>query len=457
MAKSKSVFFCQSCGAQSAKWIGKCPACNEWNTYVEELVNKKEEEKYTWREKKNRDAYASKPQALDEIVENPNERVSTKDSELDRVLGGGLVKGSLILLGGEPGIGKSTLLLQIGLTITDQKILYITGEESASQIKLRAERVNKKNDNFLVLTETNSQRMFQHCKEVQPNILIVDSIQTVYTDLIESTPGSVSQIRECAAEFQRFAKENGVIVILVGHITKDGSIAGPKVLEHIVDVVLQFEGDTNYIYRLLRTHKNRFGSTAEIGIYEMDRQGLKVVTNPSQLLLTDRSEAMSGISISTNIEGMRPMMVEVQALVGNSVYGTAQRSATGFDVRRMHMLLAVLEKRANYKLAMKDVFLNITGGIKISDPATDLAVIASIMSSYEDQPISYKYAFAGEVGLSGEIRSVNRLDQRIVEAEKLGFEKIFLSAYSQNHIQALNGNIEIIYIAKVYELLAHLF
>jgi DNA repair protein RadA/Sms len=457
MAKSKSVFFCQSCGAQSAKWIGKCPACNEWNTYVEELVNKKEEEKYTWREKNNRDAYASKPQALDEIVENPNERVSTKDSELDRLLGGGLVKGSLILLGGEPGIGKSTLLLQIGLTITDQKILYITGEESASQIKLRAERVNKKNDNFLVLTETNSQRMFQHCKEVQPNILIVDSIQTVYTDLIESTPGSVSQIRECAAEFQRFAKENGVIVILVGHITKDGSIAGPKVLEHIVDVVLQFEGDTNYIYRLLRTHKNRFGSTAEIGIYEMDRQGLKVVTNPSQLLLTDRSEAMSGISISTNIEGMRPMMVEVQALVGNSVYGTAQRSATGFDVRRMHMLLAVLEKRANYKLAMKDVFLNITGGIKISDPATDLAVIASIMSSYEDQPISYKYAFAGEVGLSGEIRSVNRLDQRIVEAEKLGFEKIFLSAYSQNHIQALNGNIEIIYIAKVYELLAHLF
>jgi DNA repair protein RadA/Sms len=394
---------------------------------------------------------------LDEIVENPNERVSTKDSELDRVLGGGLVKGSLILLGGEPGIGKSTLLLQIGLTITDQKILYITGEESASQIKLRAERVNKKNDNFLVLTETNSQRMFQHCKEVQPNILIVDSIQTVYTDLIESTPGSVSQIRECAAEFQRFAKENGVIVILVGHITKDGSIAGPKVLEHIVDVVLQFEGDTNYIYRLLRTHKNRFGSTAEIGIYEMDRQGLKVVTNPSQLLLTDRSEAMSGISISTNIEGMRPMMVEVQALVGNSVYGTAQRSATGFDIRRMHMLLAVLEKRANYKLVMKDVFLNITGGIKISDPATDLAVIASIMSSYEDQPISYKYAFAGEVGLSGEIRSVNRLDQRIVEAEKLGFEKIFLSAYSQNHIQALNGNIEIVYIAKVYELLAHLF
>ena len=457
MAKSKSVFYCQNCGAQSAKWIGKCPACNEWNTYLEEIVNKKEEEKYTWREKNSRETYLSKPQALDEILDNPSERVSTKDSELDRVLGGGLVKGSLILLGGEPGIGKSTLLLQIGLTITHQKVLYVTGEESASQIKLRAERVNKRNDNFLVLTETNSQRIFQHCKEIHPNILIVDSIQTVYTDMIESTSGSVSQIRECAAEFQRFAKENGVIVILVGHITKDGSIAGPKVLEHIVDVVLQFEGDTNYIYRLLRTHKNRFGSTAEIGIYEMDRQGLKIVTNPSQLLLTERTEAMSGISISSNIEGLRPMMVEVQALVGNAVYGTAQRSATGFDIRRMHMLLAVLEKRAGYKLAMKDVFLNIAGGIKISDPATDLAVLSSIMSSYEDQPISYKYAFAGEVGLSGEIRSVNRVEQRITEAEKLGFEKIFLSAYSQNHLQQVNSKIEIVYISKVYELLANLF
>ena len=457
MAKSKSVFYCQNCGAQSAKWIGKCPACNEWNTYLEEIVNKKEEEKYTWREKNSRETYLSKPQALDEILDNPSERVSTKDSELDRVLGGGLVKGSLILLGGEPGIGKSTLLLQIGLTITHQKVLYVTGEESASQIKLRAERVNKRNDNFLVLTETNSQRIFQHCKEIHPNILIVDSIQTVYTDMIESTSGSVSQIRECAAEFQRFAKENGVIVILVGHITKDGSIAGPKVLEHIVDVVLQFEGDTNYIYRLLRTHKNRFGSTAEIGIYEMDRQGLKIVTNPSQLLLTDRTEAMSGISISSNIEGLRPMMVEVQALVGNAVYGTAQRSATGFDNRRMHMLLAVLEKRAGYKLAMKDVFLNITGGIKISDPATDLAVLSSIMSSYEDQPISYKYAFAGEVGLSGEIRSVNRVEQRVTEAEKLGFEKIFLSAYSQNQLQQVNSKIEIVYISKVYELLANLF
>jgi len=457
MAKIKSVFFCQSCGAQSAKWIGKCPSCNEWNTYVEEVVNKKEEEKYTWRDKANREAYVSKPQPLKEIVDNPNERISTKDAELDRVLGGGLVRGSLVLLGGEPGIGKSTLLLQIGLTLTHQKVLYITGEESASQIKLRAERMETDNDSFYVLTETNSQRMFQHCKEFQPDILIVDSIQTVYTDIIESTPGSVSQIRECAAEFQRYAKENGVTVILVGHITKDGSIAGPKVLEHIVDVVLQFEGDTNYVYRLLRTHKNRFGSTAEIGIYEMDRQGLKIVVNPSQLLLTDRDEEMSGIAIASTMEGMRPMMVEVQALVGNAVYGTAQRSATGFDVRRMHMLLAVLEKRAGYKLAMKDVFLNITGGIKINDPATDLAVLASIMSSYEDQPIAYKYAFAGEVGLSGEIRAVNRIEQRISESEKLGFEKIFLSAYAKHQIQLQPKKIEIVYVGKVYEMLAKLF
>jgi DNA repair protein RadA/Sms len=343
------------------------------------------------------------------------------------------------------------------LTLTHQKVLYITGEESASQIKLRAERMETDNDSFYVLTETNSQRMFQHCKEFQPDILIVDSIQTVYTDIIESTPGSVSQIRECAAEFQRYAKENGVTVILVGHITKDGSIAGPKVLEHIVDVVLQFEGDTNYVYRLLRTHKNRFGSTAEIGIYEMDRQGLKIVVNPSQLLLTDRDEEMSGIAIASTMEGMRPMMVEVQALVGNAVYGTAQRSATGFDVRRMHMLLAVLEKRAGYKLAMKDVFLNITGGIKINDPATDLAVLASIMSSYEDQPIAYKYAFAGEVGLSGEIRAVNRIEQRISESEKLGFEKIFLSAYAKHQIQLQPKKIEIVYVGKVYEMLAKLF
>lgn len=456
MSKTKTIYFCQNCGAQSAKWIGKCPSCNEWNTYVEEIINKKEDEKFTWRDRKSNSINTNKPQKLSEISDNENERSSTEDVELDRVLGGGMVKGSLILLGGEPGIGKSTLLLQVALQVKNQTVLYVSGEESGSQIKLRADRIKQKNENFYIITETNTQKIFQHAKELQPQLVIIDSVQTVYTDSIESTPGSVSQIRECAAEMQRYAKENGVSVVLVGHITKDGSIAGPKVLEHIVDVVLQFEGDNNYLYRLLRTLKNRFGSTAEIGIYEMDSSGLKVVDNPSQLLLTERSDAMSGISIACTMEGIRPMMVEIQALVSNAVYGTAQRSATGFDVRRLHMLLAVLEKRASYKLALKDVFLNIAGGFKLSDPATDLAVIASIMSSYEDQTISYKYAFAGEVGLSGEVRSVTRVDQRIAEAQKLGFEKIFISSYAKKSIQQ-KYKIEIVYISKVYELLKLLF
>jgi DNA repair protein RadA/Sms len=456
MSKIRTVYFCQNCGAQSAKWIGKCPTCNEWNTYVEEVVNKKEEEKFTWRDRKTSTTFTNKPQKLVDISDNENERSSTEDSELDRVLGGGMVRGSLILLGGEPGIGKSTLLLQVALQVKNQKVLYVSGEESGSQIKLRADRIKQQNDDFYIITETNTQKIFQHAKDLQPQLVIIDSVQTIYTDSIESTPGSVSQIRECAAEMQRYAKENGVSVVLVGHITKDGSIAGPKVLEHIVDVVLQFEGDNNYLYRLLRTLKNRFGSTAEIGIYEMDSSGLKVVDNPSQLLLTDRVDAMSGISIACTMEGLRPMMVEVQALVSNAVYGTAQRSATGFDVRRMHMLLAVLEKRAGYKLALKDVFLNIAGGFKLNDPATDLAVIASIMSSYEDQNISYKYAFAGEVGLSGEVRAVTRIEQRIAEAQKLGFEKIFVSSYAQKSVQQ-KYFIQIVYISKVYELLKLLF
>jgi DNA repair protein RadA/Sms len=456
MSKIRTVYFCQNCGAQSAKWIGKCPTCNEWNTYVEEVVNKKEDEKFTWRDRKTSTTFTNKPQKLVDISDNENERSSTEDSELDRVLGGGMVRGSLILLGGEPGIGKSTLLLQVALQVKNQKVLYVSGEESGSQIKLRADRIKQQNDDFYIITETNTQKIFQHAKDLQPQLVIIDSVQTIYTDSIESTPGSVSQIRECAAEMQRYAKENGVSVVLVGHITKDGSIAGPKVLEHIVDVVLQFEGDNNYLYRLLRTLKNRFGSTAEIGIYEMDSSGLKVVDNPSQLLLTDRVDAMSGISIACTMEGLRPMMVEVQALVSNAVYGTAQRSATGFDVRRMHMLLAVLEKRAGYKLALKDVFLNIAGGFKLNDPATDLAVIASIMSSYEDQNISYKYAFAGEVGLSGEVRAVTRIEQRIAEAQKLGFEKIFVSSYAQKSVQQ-KYSIQIVYISKVYELLKLLF
>jgi DNA repair protein RadA/Sms len=456
MSKIKTVYFCQNCGAQSAKWIGKCPSCNEWNTYVEEIVNKKEDEKFTWRDRKNALTTAVKPQKLNEIADNENERSSTEDTELDRVLGGGMVKGSLVLLGGEPGIGKSTLLLQVALQVKNQRVLYVSGEESGSQIKLRAERIKQSNSDFYIITETNTQKIFQHAKELKPHLVVIDSIQTIYTDSIESTPGSVSQIRECAAEMQRYAKENGVSVVLVGHITKDGSIAGPKVLEHIVDVVLQFEGDHNYLYRILRTLKNRFGSTAEIGLYEMNSSGLHVVDNPSQLLLTDRSDEMSGISVACTMEGLRPMMAEIQALVSNAVYGTAQRSATGFDVRRLHMLLAVLEKRAGYKLAMKDVFLNIAGGFKLIDPAIDLAVIASIMSSYEDTAIPYKYAFAGEVGLSGEVRSVTRVEQRIAEAQKLGFERIYISSYAIKTIQQ-KFTIEIVPVGKVYELLKLLF
>jgi len=456
MSKIRSTYFCQNCGAQSAKWIGKCPSCNEWNTYVEEIINKKEDEKFTWRDRKSQQNYTPVPQKLEEIADNENERSSTADIELDRVLGGGLVKGSLILLGGEPGIGKSTLLLQVALQVKNQRVLYVSGEESGSQIKLRAERIKQSNTDFYIITETNTQKIFQHAKELKPQLVIIDSIQTIFTDFIESTPGSVSQIRECAAEMQRYAKENAVSVLLVGHITKDGNIAGPKVLEHIVDVVLQFEGDHNYLYRILRTLKNRFGSTNEIGLYEMNSNGLSIVDNPSQLLLTDRSDEMSGISIASTMEGLRPMMAEIQALVSNAVYGTAQRSATGFDVRRLHMLLAVLEKRAGYKIAMKDVFLNIAGGFKLIDPAMDLAVIASIMSSYEDQAIPYKYAFAGEVGLSGEVRSVTRVEQRIAEAQKLGFEKIFISSYALKGIQQ-KYSIQIVSVSKVYELLKLLF
>lgn len=455
MAKVKTVYFCQNCGAQSAKWIGKCPSCNEWNTYVEEIVNKKEEEKFTWRDRQQSHDHA-KPRLLKDIETHNDERISTMDNELDRVLGGGMVKGTLLLLGGEPGIGKSTLLLQMARQLKNTRVLYVSGEESSRQIRLRAERINGNNDDFFIATETNTQKIFQQAKELKPQLLIIDSIQTIYTDSIESTPGSVSQIRECAAEMQRYAKENNVSVILVGHITKEGSIAGPKVLEHIVDVVLQFEGDHNYLYRILRTLKNRFGSTAEIGLYEMHQQGLRIVDNPSQLLLSERDELMSGICIACSMEGMRPMLAEIQALVGNTIYGTAQRSATGFDVRRLHMLLAVLEKRAGYKLAMKDIFLNIAGGFKLNDPAIDLAVISSIMSSYEDIPVSYKIAFAGEVGLSGEVRTVTRMEQRIMEAQKLGFEKIIVSSYGIKSLQQVY-DIEIVPVSKVYELLSLLF
>lgn len=456
MAKSKVVFFCRNCGAESPKWVGKCSSCGEWNTYVEEMVNKKDEQRHTWR--KGTSHEENKAVKLHEITDTKEERIITEDVELNRVLGGGIVDGSVILLGGEPGIGKSTLLLQLALQLSGRKVVYVTGEESISQIKLRAGRISGHNDEFYVVTETNTQKIFQLCKEIGPELVVVDSIQTVFTDMIDATPGSISQIRECAGEFQRYAKETGTSVVLVGHITKDGFIAGPKVLEHIVDVVLQFEGDSNHLYRILRTAKNRFGSTAEIGIYEMTGEGLRSVENPSQLLITDRIDSMSGICIASTLEGMRPLMVEVQALVANAVYGTAQRSSTGFDLRRLHMLLAVLEKRSGFKLGMKDVFLNIAGGLKIVDPAMDLAVICSIISSYEDQAVPYKYAFAGEVGLSGEVRSVTRLEQRVAEAEKLGFKKIFVSGYGKKALeQSAFKKIEVVYVNKVYELLGKIF
>lgn len=455
MAKAKTVFFCKNCGAESAKWNGKCFACGEWNTLVEEVVSKGPEK--SWKKSDNPLERISKVYKINEVKQEENNRIICEDEELNRVLGGGFVNGSVVLIGGEPGIGKSTLLLQLALSLRQRKILYVTGEESLSQIKLRSERIKHKNDECYVLAETNTQRIFQLAAELTPDLLIIDSIQTVHTDYLDAGPGSISQIKECAAEFQRFAKESGATVILVGHITKDGSIAGPKLLEHIVDVVLQFEGDSNHIYRILRASKNRFGSTAEIGIYEMNEEGLRMVSNPSELLLSERDSNLSGIAISAALEGQRAFMIEIQALVANAIYGTAQRSSTGFDLRRMHMLLAVIEKRSGFKMANKDVFLNLAGGLKITDPALDLAVAAAIMSSYEDMAVKHNYAFAAELGLSGEIRAVSHLETRIKEAERLGFEKIFIAAAGKKFIKQQNFKIEICYLTKVYELLPKLF
>ena len=456
MAKVKKTYVCQSCGTVHSYMSGKCNACQEWNSIVEEVLEtgnaKKEEEvKQLWR---NEDRSAqSKPQKLSEIQQQESYRIVTLDSELNRVLGGGIVPGSLVLIGGEPGIGKSTLLLQIALSLKHLKILYISGEESQNQIKQRASRLGIENDNLYLLTETATHKIFHFIKEVQPQIVIVDSVQTMHSRNIESAPGSVSQIRETTNEFQRFAKESNTPVFLVGHITKDGAIAGPKVLEHIVDTVLQFEGDRNHIYRILRTQKNRFGSTAELGLYEMQSQGLRIVDNPSEILITQKDTNLGGICIAATMEGMRPMLVEVQALVSTAFYGTPQRSSTGFDAKRLNMLLAVLEKRVGFNIGTKDVFLNIAGGLKIDDPSIDLAIIAALMSSYEDEPISMKYAFAGEVGLSGEVRTVNRIEQRIGEAEKLGFEKIFISKYNKLDKGALDKfGIEIQTIGKVSQL-----
>lgn len=453
MAKTiKTVYFCSSCGYESPKWMGRCPACGEWNTFVEEKVSAKSS-----KNKGLLDTDGARPVKLSEIQPLDEPRIHMPSEELNRVLGGGLVAGSLTLLGGEPGIGKSTLLLQNILSIRNRKILYVSGEESASQLKLRADRLGKISENTFILTETQLDRIFTQIENVKPQLVVVDSIQTIASSDIESAAGSVSQVRECAAALLRYAKQSGVPVILVGHINKDGAIAGPKVLEHIVDTVIQFEGDRQYLYRILRAIKNRFGSTNEIGIYEMVQKGLREVKNPSEMLLSDnRDQEMSGISIGVTIDGARPFLVEVQALVSSAAYGTPQRSVTGFDQRRLNMLLAVLEKRARFKLGQKDVFLNIAGGLKVTDPALDLAVVAAVMSSNFDVPVPRYAAFAGEVGLSGEIRTVTRIDQRVAEAEKLGFESIFIPSGNLKGIHD-KFNIRIIEVNKVTEVFRHLF
>lgn len=452
MAKVKTAFFCQSCGTQFAKWQGQCTACKQWNTIVEEVIQK--EEKTAWKTETSPVKKATKPLRIHEIDSVEEIRMNTTDGELNRVLGGGLVPGSLTLLGGEPGIGKSTLLLQISLKLPF-KTLYVSGEESQKQIKMRAERITTNANNCYILTETKTQNIFRQIEEIEPDVVIIDSIQTLHTDYIESSAGSISQIRECTAELIKFAKETNVPVILIGHITKDGNIAGPKILEHMVDTVLQFEGDRNHVYRILRSLKNRFGSTAELGIYEMQGSGLREVANPSEILISHKEENLSGTAIATTMEGMRPLMIEIQALVSTAVYGTPQRSTTGYNAKRLNMILAVLEKRAGFRLGSKDVFLNITGGITVDDPAIDLAVVAAILSSNEDIPVGKDFCFAGEVGLSGEIRPVNRIEQRIQEAEKLGFSTIFVSKY--NKIALKNTAIEVRLVAKIEDVVSELF
>ncbi len=457
MSKVKTSFFCQNCGYESVKWVGQCPSCSQWNTFVEELTQKDNSKNNNGWKDYNDEKRTSKTISLSEIKSSEEIRLPTSDTELNRVLGGGIVPGSLVLVAGEPGIGKSTLFLQNGLWLKDVSVLYVSGEESEQQIKMRADRLGLKNENFYLLTETSTQTIFQEIKKLKPQLVIVDSIQTLHTSFIDSSPGSVSQIRECAAEFQRFAKETNTPVFLIGHITKDGSIAGPKILEHMVDTVLQFEGDRHYAYRILRTLKNRFGSTAELGIYEMTDQGMRGVLNPSEILITQKEDQLSGIAIAATIEGMRPLLIEVQALVTQSVYGTPQRTVSGFDLRRLQLLLAVLEKRGGFHFGMKDVFLNIAGGIKVEDPSIDLAVLCALLSSYEDVPLPQHICFAGEVGLSGEIRAVNRIDQRIAEAEKLGFEKIIVSKYNQKGLSKQKFNIEIVLMGRVEEVYKYLF
>jgi len=456
MAKTKTVFFCKECGNESPKWIGHCPGCGAWNSYVEETVVTGKDSKSV---AKDIDLvqFKSKPIPIKDVVSADEHRIDMMCEEFNRVLGGGLVPGSLVLLGGEPGIGKSTLLLQVALNLKGKKILYVSGEESQQQIKMRADRIGIKNENCMLLTETDTQEILKHFKDVMPDIMVIDSVQTLESPSVEATAGSISQIRETAAEMNKIAKTFQVPVFLIGHITKDGTIAGPKILEHIVDTVLQFEGDRHYGFRILRTVKNRFGSSSELGIFEMNAGGLREVTNPSEILLSQRDSNVSGIAIAAMVEGMRPMLIETQALVSTAAYGTPQRSCTGFDIRRLNMLLAVLEKRAGFRLGAKDVFLNIAGGLRVEDPAIDLAVMAAVLSSSEDVPLDGRTAFAAEVGLSGEVRAVNRVEARIAEADKLGFERIFISKYSAKGLDTSKYNVKVVPVATIGELYKQLF
>jgi DNA repair protein RadA/Sms len=453
LAKAYTAFFCQSCGAQSSKWIGRCPSCGGWNTYVEEVIER--DDKKNW--KPDSKPTANKSKAIEEIEYNEEHRIISSSKELNRVLGGGIVPGSLILIGGEPGIGKSTLMLQIALGFKKDKVLYVSGEESENQIKMRAERLARKSSTCFILTETSTQNIFKQIEIVEPNILIIDSIQTLTSPYIDSAAGSISQVRECTAELIKYAKESGTPVFLIGHITKEGALAGPKVFEHMVDTVLQFEGDQHLMYRLLRTTKNRFGSTSELGIFEMRSTGLREVLNPSEILISQREEDLSGITIGATLEGTRPLLIEIQSLVSAATYGTPQRSSTGFDAKRLNMLLAVLEKRGGFRLSVQDVFLNIAGGLKIEDPAIDLAVCASIVSSFEEMPIPSHVCFAAEVGLGGEIRAVNRVENRISEAEKLGFKEIYISKYNRKGLDVSNYKIQIKSFSKIADVFSELF
>ena len=467
VTKEKTVFVCRECGFDSPKWTGKCPSCGMWNTMVEKTIRAEKPSATTSLRKSasGKSDGTPQPETLDTIETTEEPRIDMRDAELNRVLGGGLVPGSIVLLGGEPGIGKSTLILQTVMQLQGQRVLYVSGEESARQIKMRADRLansqqptaNSQREALLVLCETSLENIYTQIKEVQPTIVVIDSIQTISSEYVESSAGSLTQVRECAASLLKFAKESGTPVLLIGHITKDGTIAGPKILEHIVDAVLQFEGDQHYLYRILRPIKNRFGSTSELGIYEMRENGLRQVSNPSELLLTDSHQGMSGVSIACTIEGVRPFLIEVQALASTAVYGTPQRSAIGFDVRRMNMLLAVLEKRVGFKLGQKDVFLNIAGGLKVSDPAIDLAVISAILSSSLDIAIDRTVCMTGEVGLSGEIRPVSRIEQRISEAAKLGFERIIIPKSNMHGLEKRKLGIELVPVTKVEEAFKHLF